>query len=635
MKAPLVHFTQRLLAWQALISVTAFGATALLAPLLIVLEWDIAASVFTVGAVIASLAILTTGSITALRLRKHRAVIRTLTLGSHLIKPAEIQALASLPSSLTLSFFVASSLVASLLLVPGIRPEKLDAGRTFSLLVLTITILSAAAIPHYMVARAVTLHLIELCAPEPITALLDSAELYQIPPRRVVFRLLIAVAAPVALVGVGAVLIAHAHLRTRLEQSRRTTAILIARAALEPSSRGSSSEAGRADAIAAAAELGFLARIERPAQTAEPAFRREADGQLAVTVPLDDGQATVRFSADLDPRLTTGVAALAALGVLLAIAFGGIFGRWLSADLVLATQGVRLLGTESVMRGPARIARPARFAVVSGLGQAIEDLAERFRIFAAAQERALEARDAAQRMRGLLFASVSHDLKSPLNAVLGFAELVGQEPLTRAQRESLDLILKRGRELLALIETILDAARVEAGQLTLAPKPLDVATLVKEAVRKARELASDAGVEIAIEIAGDLPPVPVDAAYIARAVSTIIAHALRTAAADPTSRIVRVRATLPADHGEQICIDVEYGSRDVPPEELEALFARQVTSRGRGLTLGLSLARSVVELHGGTIEVDSAPDRRAVCHTYLPLMPPGRRPRLSSVPRLA
>src|SRR5262249_56857985 len=101
------------------------------------------------------------------------------------------------------------------------------------------------------------------------------------------------------------------------------------------------------------------------------------------------------------------------------------------------------------------------------LERAIELLAERFRVFARAQERAILAREAGTRTRGLFFASVSHDLKSPLNAILGFAELVRQDTLTPGQAESLEVIDRRGRELLALIETILDAARVEAGQLAL------------------------------------------------------------------------------------------------------------------------------------------------------------------------
>lgn len=627
-------FIRNVLVRQAIIGLIAFGATALLAPLLIVIEWDIAISVFWVELAIALVTLAATTALSAARLLSHRRVVEALIGGWPAAQPDQIESLAALPSALTVSFFGAGSLISFLMLVPGIRPEKLDGSRTISLIVLSITILSAAAIPLYMVARAATLHLIELCPPEAITTLLDREELYQKPPRRVVRRLVIAVAAPVALVGVGAVLIAHAHLRTQIEQSQRTTALLVTRAALDTPLRAQRA-AERADAIAAAAELGFLARFDEPSDVTEPAFRREADGQIALTVPLDDGPAIVRFSAELDPTFTTFEAALAALGVLVSLALGGLFGRWLSADLVLATQGVRLLGTESVMRGPAHVARPARFEVVSGLGKAIEGLAERFRTFAAAQERALEARDAAQRMRGLLFASVSHDLKSPLNAIIGFAELVGQEPLTRAQRESLELIGRRGRELLALIETILDAARVEAGQLTLAPRPMVVAALVTEAVRKARDLTNDAGGEIAVEVPDDLPPVPVDAAYLTRAVGTIIAHALRTAAGDPTSRIVRVRAALAADPGDCISVDVEYGSRDVPPAELEALFARQVTSRGRGLTLGLSLARSVIELHGGTIEVHGAPDGRPVCQASIPLTLSRERPRLSAIPRLA
>lgn len=631
---PFKAITQRLVAWQVLTGMLAYGVIALLAPLLLVLEWDSMAGILLVGAQVAAVATAASTGITLVYLRRHKETIVALTTTKMPAKTAQIQSLAALPSAAALTFFTTTSLFSAMLAVPGIRPEKLDSGRANSLLFLSITILSAAAIPYYMLIRSITIQLLDMCATEVITALLDGAELHQTPSRRIVRRLLVAAAAPVTLVGVGAVLITHAHLRTGLEQSKRATAVLIAKAALEPPN-GERDDAGLEDAISAIAEFGYLAQLKESSDGTDPSFQREADSELTVTVPLDQSEAVIRFTAQLDPAGTYGVALIAALGVLFALGLGGLFGRWLSADLVLATQGVRTLGTESVMRGPARVARPARFAVVSGLGQAIEGLAERFRIFTAAQERALEARHAAQRMRGLLFASVSHDLKSPLNAILGFAELVGHEPLTKAQRESLDLISQRGRELLALIETILDAARVEAGQLTLAPKFSEVGPLISEAVQKARELAGDTQGEMTVEIAADLPTVPADRGYLTRALGTIIAHALRTAASDPAARIVRVRATQTFQSEELVAVDIEYGSRDVSKEELQALFEQQVTSRGRGLTLGLSLARSVIELHGGLIVIDSAADGRTVCRAYLPLNLPGGRPRLSSVPRLA
>lgn len=627
------HFARRVLVRQALVGVAAFGAIAALAPKLLILEQDVAASVLSVGAKIALAAIAASAALTLLRLRTHRDLVRSLLTGSREIDPGQLERFAELPPSLTLRFVATSSLISSLTLIPGIRPEKLDDGRAVSLLILAITILSASAIPHYVLTRAATFSLFEVSPIEAIGALLETAELYQTPRRRVIYKFLLAVAAPVLLVGVGAVLIANAHLQTFIERSRRATAVLMARTALDPS-LGPADEAIRNDTIAAAAEFGFLARVEPDCADAEPSFGREADGQIAVITPLDGACANIRFSADLEPSVATWGALVALLGVLIAGALGSLFGRVLAADLVHATKQVRLLGTDSVLRGATQIARPARFAVVARLGLAIEDLAERFRVFAAAQERALESREAAQRMRGLLFASVSHDLKSPLNAILGFAELVAQEDLTAAQRESLELIATRGRELLGLIESILDAARVEAGQLTLEPQPTAVGTLLAGALRKAHELASDADGEVVVEVGDTLPLIPVDQAYATRAIAVIVAHALRTGAADPSARLVRLTAALSGAHNQEVRIDIEYGSRDVPPDELEALFSRQTTARGRGLTLGLSHARSVIELHGGSLEVDGAPDGRPVCHARLPRIPPPRRPRISSVPTL-
>ncbi|MEO5731095.1 MAG: HAMP domain-containing sensor histidine kinase, partial [Byssovorax sp.] len=594
------HFSRRILARQMLMGLAAWLVLAAFAPKLLVLDWEVTLGVLSVLTVLALLAFAASTVMSLIAMRRQRFVIRAIGLGTSAVEPRELALLADLPSSLTFRWFGVSSLCAALGLVPGVRPAMLDDGRAVSLFILAITILSASAIPSYVLIRRATMDLLELAPLDQLTTLLEALELKQLPRRRFTLRVLLAVAAPVALMGTGAVLVTHAHLRTLTEQSRRATALVIARAALEAGpGTGTMDLAARGDAIAAAAGYGFLARIDPVAsESTEPTMIREADGQLVVVTPLSRGQAVIRFSAELTPEDTSLAVVVALFAVLIAGALGGLFGRALVDDIVLATRSLQLLGTESVLRGSgARIARPARFAVVESLGRAIEELTARFRVFAAAQERALDIRAAAQRMRGLLFASVSHDLKSPLNAILGFAELVAQEPLTVAQRESLQLITRRGRELLALIETILDAARVEAEQLTLMPRPTEVRRLVADGLRKARELSGDMDTPTAVEVADGLPWVSADPAYAPRALAVIIAHALRVAANDPRAKIVRVRAVAGPPVGElarsdRVVINVEYGSRELENGELERLFARQATGRGQGLTLGLSLARS-------------------------------------------
>lgn len=615
---------------------TAFGghaAIALMAPTLLVLDRSTTNSVLVLGLELASLTILITTLASLLRLRKHRSVLNTSTQNETSIGAREIRSFVGLPSALTLRFFAVSCIVHACGLVPPVRPDKLDQGRAISLFILAITILGASSLIHYILIRAATVRVLDVGPIEAVTSLLESQELHQIPRRRLLQKFLLAVIAPVALVGVGTVLITHAHMRTVLEQSRQATAALVARIALDPAStHGKKDVIG--DAVAAAAQFGFLGRIDGPRREGDATLTREIDGELTLDTPLEAGQANVRFTADLDPTITTEGVVIAVALCLLAAVLGALVGRALSEDLLLATHRVRMLGTESVLRGETRIARPVRFSLVANLGRAIEVLAERFRIFAGAQERALEVQEAAQRMRGLLFASVSHDLKSPLNAILGFTELVGREELTTSQRESLALIENRGRELLGLIESILDTARVEAGQLTLLPRAVAVAQLVTESVRRARDLAPDAHHEVIVEIAEDLPKIPIDPAYASRAFALIIGHAIRASTTDTAAREVRVRATRPAGPDPGVRIDVELGGRNTTPAEIEALFARRATSRGRSLTLGLSLARSIIELHGGSVTIDNTPDGAPVVQCWLPLASPGRRPRLSSKPAL-
>jgi len=304
--------------------------------------------------------------------------------------------------------------------------------------------------------------------------------------------------------------------------------------------------------------------------------------------------------------------------------------RYWAADLALATAQVASLGTEQALRGRALVAGTARFGAVAAVGHGVENLAERFREFARAHERAIDARESAQRMKELLFASVSHDLKSPLNAVLGFAELVSEEPLTDGQSESLDIVVSRGRELLALIETILDAARVEAGQLDLVIQPTGIAELVRLAIAKSRDLATDANAILVTDIPSELPALAVDPAYAPRALAVFISYALQGRSpehaehAGPTrltaSLVARPAAAVETMAAPMVRIRVEYPPTAVSPELLAAQLRGESPSMvGRGMVLRLGLARSLLELHGGQVTVERSARGASVVSCLLPI----------------
>jgi signal transduction histidine kinase len=481
--------------------------------------------------------------------------------------------------------------------------------------------------------RRATLRLVELSPIETTTALLSEPGLHV--AGRLQQRILLSIATPAMLVGAGAVLLAHAHLRTFLEESRKTTAAVVARAALD-SDRDALSAAADAEALRAARELGFSATFTEtahaPPEPGTPAveLEREDDGTLTAFVLLDGGRAAVRFAADPPAGVLVPEILAAFVATLVAAALGRVFGRAVAGDLERAAARVRALAGQDLRSGTTAAAaaadRDARFDAVMRLEEAIDTVTDRFRVFAAAQERAIAARETAQRVRGLLFASVSHDLKSPLNAILGFADLLASEELTAAQTESLHLIRTRGRELLGLIETILDAARVEAGQLKLAPRPVSLEWLLPEAARKAGDLIGEDMAKPIVDPAAGLPSVVVDPTHGLRAIAVIVAHAMRTTATDPSARSVRVEAhSLPQG---RVGIDILYGSRE-GAAEIGALVGGPPMPRARGLILGLSLSRRVIELHRGEVAVDALPDGRAVCHVIFPAGgsgPPPPRP---------
>ena len=135
-----------------------------------VLEDEVASGVFSVGATLAVLALASIVAMSVVALRRHGALVRALAAGERDVEPEDIARLATLPTQLSVRFFAAASMVMSLVLVPGIRPERLDSGRAVSLFILAMTILAGAALPTAASSANATNTLYQTCSPPPASA---------------------------------------------------------------------------------------------------------------------------------------------------------------------------------------------------------------------------------------------------------------------------------------------------------------------------------------------------------------------------------------------------------------------------------------------------------------------------------
>lgn len=587
-------FAQRLVAWQVLFGVGTGTLAAVAVPRLLLFTseqaYPTSAGVFWV----VSLSSLVPALRTLLVLHRFRYVLRSLTLGSRSIEPWDLEAWIGEVRGITLTWVV-TALAALALFVFWWRPFTLDSSTTASVAILTAVVVAGASLPLHVLVRRSFVAVLELADPGVMREVVALAEQRGVTQRRVAWRLLAALGTPVAFVGLGSALIAGAHVRRADEREREETARAVARAALDLGP-GVVANAGLDEAIAEAARHGFDARVEP--EPGEYSLVRLPPGIVELSTPLDAGRARVTFNASTVPVVSLGAFLVALVSTALAAMAGVVLARALTRDLRNATVGVR--GLSEHTSGP-RLGQVARFRVVAELGAAIEQLAARFRVFARAQRHAIRAREAATKMRGLFFASVSHDLKSPLNAILGFTELVRQsEALTDDQSESLEQIERSGRELLALIETVLDAARVEAGQLSLVREPVDLAELVGLAAAVGRDLGPQDAPAVAVDIVPGSLTAWVDRVRMARALAAFIGQALRSAGAEP----LHIRAH-PAD-GVYVEVVITVRRAASKTGELAALFdplSAAAATEPRGLALALGVAQSVVELHAGSIRV--------------------------------
>jgi signal transduction histidine kinase len=616
----------RLLARLVAIQVVAWGTTGLLvvafAPRLLLLDATVihGSASLSLWSWPATIAVIVAATLVAVQ---RVAVIdqpdaRSNESRGRVVAASDVLGLYSLPARLVALGLGGTIVVAAASLVPPLRPATNDLSTQGELVLLAVTMASVAALPAYVAMRASVAKAVELV---PVATSRESIELLETRPSgvvRVKQRLLAAVAAPVAFVALGASLLVHAHLRAFDVSSREGEAVELARGVF-----GSADARGRMEAVEDARARGFEVRLEPSAAAFRVAHDDEANTLL--NVPLDDGHAEVRFrTTRMSPG--TGMSAVLALAaVTIAGILGRRIGRAFADDVALATRELEATGVADVLRG-GRIRGDARFQSVAALMRAADALGRVFREFASAQQRAIDARALTERMRGLFLASMSHDLKAPLNAILGFTDLVSRGALTNAQRESVGIIAQRGRELLYLVDTILDAGRVEAGELSVSLEWAHLGDVVMSSVLEARDLTVGQHIDITGEIQPGLPRIFVDPARLAQALTAMILIATRFA----EHGNVVVRAALPAIE-ERLRIDVEVTGREIAAEDRKKVFdAFKHSDRARrhgSLGLGPSLARAIVELHGGGIDVETTEAGGTVFHMWVPCERPSRATR--------
>jgi signal transduction histidine kinase len=209
-------------------------------------------------------------------------------------------------------------------------------------------------------------------------------------------------------------------------------------------------------------------------------------------------------------------------------------------------------------------------------------------------------------------ANTSHELCTPLNAIIGFAQVLQDEqtgPLLPRQAEYLDDILESGQALLALITDLLDLAKLEAGRLQRTRQPTTIGSLVNAAVTEVGPSAARRGIRLLVDCPEELPTVDADPANLYHALVNLLTNAVKF-----TSDGGRVDLLARATHG-RVLVSVRDNGLGILPEQRPHLFEafhqglRPLPTHARGGTgLGLTLAKGLVELEGGEISVESTPD---------------------------
>ncbi|HEU4707340.1 MAG TPA: HAMP domain-containing sensor histidine kinase [Solirubrobacterales bacterium] len=317
-----------------------------------------------------------------------------------------------------------------------------------------------------------------------------------------------------------------------------------------------------------------------------------------------------------------------------------------AAGLIAGLTGALLLfsGLISSMRRPLEeLVEGARRLATGDRSVRVEvgGLSETATLGAAFNEMARELeieegrRDELDRLKDEFVLTASHELRSPLTSVQGFAELLmlDKDSLTPRQRETVEIILDNCRHLVRLLNDLLDLARSDAGRLAIRPQPTEVAPLIEDVARTMRAQTEAASQNLSEDVEPGLPPINVEPDRIRQILVNLLTNA-HEYSPEGASIAIAARAA-----GAEVEISVSDNGPGIPADQLGRIFERftrgdaGLTQRVGGTGLGLAISKSLVELHGGSIVAESTPGQGSTFRVRLPVATgapveggPGRAP---------